>query len=294
MENNVVGVIGGDLRIINLAKMLANDNYKVYTYALEKVDVLDKDKNIIKCSSIKELISKCKIILGPIPLSKNNIEINTPFSNNIIKIEEIIQNIKEKNRTFIAGNIKKEIAESMKDKSIQVIDILEREELTILNAISTAEGAIQIAMEETQKTIHDSKILILGFGRIGKVLAKMLNGIGAKVYCTARKEKDLAWIKAYNYNQINLKNISENLEKYDIIINTIPILILDQEKIKLLKKDCLLIDLASSPGGIDIEFAKQEKIKAIWALALPGKVAPYSSAEYIKQTLYNIFKENQY
>lgn len=294
MENNVVGVIGGDLRIINLAKMLANDNYKVYTYALEKVDDLDKDKNIIKCSSIKELISRCKVILGPIPLSKNNIEINTPFSNNIIKIEEIIQNIKEKNITFIAGNIKKEIAELMEDKSIQVIDILEREELTILNAISTAEGAIQIAMEETQKTIHDSKILILGFGRIGKVLAKMLNGIGAKVYCTARKEKDLAWIKTYNYNQINLKNISENLEKYDIIINTIPTLILDQEKIKLLKKDCLLIDLASSPGGIDIEFAKQEKIKAIWALALPGKVAPYSSAEYIKQTLYNVFKENQY
>ena len=82
----------------------------------------------------------------------------------------------------------------MTDKS-NIIDIMKCEELAVLNSISTAEGAIQIAMEETNHTLHDSNILILGFGRIGKVLAKMLNAIGANVYCEARKNEDLAWIK---------------------------------------------------------------------------------------------------
>lgn len=285
----IIGIIGGDLRIVNLVKILANENYKVYTYALEKTDIFNTNKNIVKCEYIKELTDECNIILGPIPLSKNNIEVNTPFSDRKVKIEDIIKNID--NKIFIAGSINQQIKDLVQNKAIKVIDLLDREELTVLNAISTAEGAIQIVMEETQKTIHNSNILILGFGRIGKILAKMLTGIGANIYCMARKEKDLAWIKSYNYNPINLANINDSLNKYDIIINTIPFLILDKEKIKLLKKDCLLIDLASSPGGIDIEYANQEKIKAIWALALPGKVAPITSAQYIKQTLYNIFKE---
>ena len=148
-------------------------------------------------------------------------------------------------------------------------------------------------MEETIKTLHSSNILILGFGRIGKTLANMLKGIGANVYCEARKNEDLAWIKTYGYEPITLDNLNENLNKFDIIMNTIPSLILKEKEINCLKKDCLLIDLASSPGGIDIKAAKENKIKTIWALALPGKVAPLTSAEFIRDTIYNILEKNE-
>ncbi len=51
------------------------------------------------------------------------------------------------------------------------------------------------------------------------------------------------------------------------------------------KKECLLIDLASKPGGIDQEEAKKQDLKSIWALALPGKVAPVTTAKFIKDTI---------
>ena len=71
-------------------------------------------------------------------------------------------------------------------------------------------------MEETQRTLHGSNVLVMGFGRIGKVLAKMLDGIGAKVYCEARKNEDISWIKAYGYNPIHLNDLDENV-KFSLI-----------------------------------------------------------------------------
>ena len=119
----------------------------------------------------------------------------------------------------------------------------------------------------------------------------MLKGIGANVYCEARKNVDLAWIKAYGYEPVRLNELDSNLKNFNIVINTIPSIILEEEKLKLLNEDCLIIDLASNPGGVDRNAAKKIGIKTIWALSLPGKVAPLTSAEFIKDTMYNIFKE---
>lgn len=101
-------------------------------------------------------------------------------------------------------------------------------------------------------------MLILGFGRIGKVLARKLAGLSAKVTCAARKDEDLAWIRAYGHMETNINAIGENLSEFDIIINTVPHLVLTEERLQYVKKDCLLVDLASNPGGIDKE---QQKTK---------------------------------
>jgi len=286
---NKISVIGGDLRIVKLVEMLSKDGYKVYTYGLDKAESIGKLKEVKECENIEELFKASEVIIGPIPLSSNNIEINTPFSDKTITLEELAKNLEGK--TFIAGNIRPELYNLTEGKCTQIIDLLNREELVVLNTISTAEGAIQIAMEETIRTIHGSNVLVMGFGRVGKILANMLKGIGANVYCEARKNVDLAWIKAYGYNPVHLNELDKYLGKFDIIINTIPYLVLDEEKLKLLNNDCLIIDLASNPGGVDKLAAKKTGIKTIWALSLPGKVAPLTSAEFIKDTIYNVFKE---
>lgn len=92
-------------------------------------------------------------------------------------------------------------------------------------------------------------------------------------------------------NSIHLNNLDEHLEKFDIIINTIPFQILDSDRLDLLKKDVVIIDLASNPGGVDRKAAREKDLKVIWALSLPGKVAPLTSAEFIKETLYHVLKE---
>ena len=284
---NKISIIGGDFRIVKLAEMLIDEGVEVFSYALEKSEVPD----VNKCESLEIAISKSDIILGPIPFSSNGKLINTPFSNEKILVSEILDKLSGK--TLIAGAIKQDVYELAAEKNIKLIDILKREELAVLNAVSTAEGAIKIAIEESLKNLHGSNILVLGFGRIGKILSNMLKGLGAKVACEARKNSDLAWIKAYGYEPVALSNLKENLDRFDIIINTIPYIILDKDNLENVREDALVIDLASNPGGVDREAIKERQIKYIWALSLPGKVAPVTSAEFIKETLYNIFNENK-
>ena len=280
-----IAVVGGDLRIVKLVEMLQKEGYQVKTYALERATEI-KETNTM---SIAECIREADIVLGPLPLSSNGQLVNTPFSEYKIQVEDLINQIGGK--TFIAGSIKPEVYQMAEEKDITILDIIKREELAVLNAISTAEGAIQIAINETPKNLHGNNVLVLGFGRIGKVLSKMLDGIGAKVACEARKTTDLAWIKAYGYEPINLIELKENLNRFDIIINTIPYIVLTKEMLQEVKKDALIIDLASNPGGVDRQAVKELGIKFNWALSLPGKVSPLTSAEFMKETLLNMFKE---
>lgn len=286
---NKIAIIGGDLRIIKLVAMLANDDNEIYVYGLEKAEDLKKIKNIIECETIENATENVQIVIGPIPFSSNGITINTPFSNKEITVKEFMNAINSK--LLIAGAISPEVYEMVNDENVKIIDIMKREELAVLNTIATAEGTIQIAIENTNKNLHGSEVLILGFGRIGKVLAKKLEGLSAKVTCAARKEEDLAWIQTYGHKAININNLGENLSKYDIIVNTVPNMILTEERLKFVDNECLLIDLASNPGGIDREVVKDRNLNFIWALSLPGKVAPTASAEFIKDTIYNILKE---
>jgi dipicolinate synthase subunit A len=281
-----ISIIGGDVRTIKLIEMLEKDKYEISTYGLEKNFTIPMNK----CNTLQECVEGADIIIGPIPFS-NEEDITTPFGNKKIKIQEFIEAAKGK--IVVAGAIRQDIFEQAKEKQIEMIDIAKREEFAVLNAISTAEGAIQIAIKETSKNLHGNNILILGFGRVGKVLAKMLQGIGAKVACEARKNTDIAWIKAYGYEPIELVDLKENLHKYDIIINTIPYVVLEKEELQKVKKDALIIDLASNPGGVNREEVKEAGIKFVWALSLPGKVSPVTSAEFMKQTLDNIFKETK-
>ena len=282
-----ITVVGGDLRIVKLVEMLINDGYKVYTYALENSEELLSLDGVEMCPTLQEAVSYSKVVVGPVPLSSDRRRISSPFGRNVVELEDFIEALKGK--YLIAGNIN--ITEQLENIGVQFTDLLKREEFSVLNTIATAEGTIQIAMEETQRTVHGTNVLIMGFGRIGKVLAKMLDGIGAKVSCEARKNEDISWIKAYGYNPIHLNDLNDNLNQFDIIINTIPFQILDSERLDLVKNDAVIIDLASNPGGVDRKAAREKGIKVIWALSLPAKVAPLTSAEFIKETLYHVLKE---
>lgn len=281
-------IIGGDLRNVKLANLLAKEKKIVYTYGLEKVKELENNSHIIFSGTLEQATQKAETIIGPIPFSKKENYINSPFSKTDITIEEIIKNAYQKR--LIVGSIGLEVQNLAKQKEVKLIDIMEQEELAILNAISTAEGAIEIAMKNTNHILHGSKILILGFGRIGKVLAKKLEGLSATVTCAARKQEDLAWITAYGYQAIPIQTLGEYLSQYDIIMNTVPHIILTTKKLQYVDKECLLIDLASKPGGIDQKTVEEKGLKFIWGLALPGKVAPLTTAEIIKETIYHIIE----
>ena len=280
-------IIGGDLRLVNLAKMIADDKNEVYVFGMEKSKEIEEDNRIIKCNTLKSAINKSQTIIGSIPFSRNDKEMYASFSDETIKIDDIIKK-DYKEKTFIAGNISNDLKVELEESYGKVIDIMKQEELVILNTIATAEGAIDVAIKNTDTIIQGSKVLVLGFGRVAKIVARKFEGISAKVTCAARKSTDLAWIKAFGYKAVNINELGEDLKQYDIIINTVPQMIIDKEEMQYMKKNILLIDLASTPGGINTEDAQKMNLKFVWALALPGKVAPVTSAEFIKITIYKL------
>jgi dipicolinate synthase subunit A len=146
-------------------------------------------------------------------------------------------------------------------------------------------------MEELPITLHGAQCLIIGFGRIGKVLAGSLAGLGAHVTVSARKAEDFAWIEASGYRKTDTRRLKENLSQYDIVFNTVPSLILSRPLLELLKPGCLCVDLASKPGGVDFAAAADLGVNCIWALSLPGKVAPHTSGDIIRSTFRSILEE---
>lgn len=282
-------VLGGDLRNVKLAGMLADDGNKVYSFGQERSDEVLDDGRIEKCSSLKQALEKSQVIIAPVPFSGNSENINTPFSDEKIMIDELLKN--NKGKIFISGSIKDDIKKKLDENYMQVVDIMKRDDLAILNTIATAEGTIEVAIKNTDKILQGSRVLVLGFGRVGKIVANKFSKLSAIVTCAARKVSDLAWIKAYGYNSLNINDMLYDLNEFDIIINTVPQTIIKERELKHMDSEVLLIDLASTPGGIDGKMATSMGLKFIWALALPGRIAPSSSAKFIKDTVYNILEE---
>lgn len=285
MDIKRIAILGGDKRNVELANLLQEDGHEVLIYGFDKLDLL-----LNQPDKLHDAIVDSDVIIGPLAFSEDYEHINAPFYSGKLRIEEVFGML-NKNQIFTAGKIAKGFIELGKQEGVPITDYFAREEMQALNAIPTAEGAIQVAMEELRTTVHGSNCLVLGYGRIGKSLSRVLHGIGANVFVEARNYADIAWIKNNNYRPIHLKELKHYLSNMDVVFNTIPNLILDEDLLGKLKNDVLVIELASKPGGIDLEAAKDLGIKIVNALGLPGKVAPVSAAGAIKDTVYNIIEE---
>ncbi len=288
MDIKRISILGGDMRNVELANLLKEDGHEVVLYGFDKLDLF-----INQSEKLHEAIMGSDVIIGPLPFSEDYEHFNTPFFSGKMRIEDVLA-ILSKSQILAAGKIPKGFMELGDSMGVNIVDYFAREEMQALNAIPTAEGAIQVAMEEMRTTIHGSNCLVLGYGRIGKSLSSMLYGIGANLFVEARDYADLAWIKNNNYKPIHLKELKYYLSNIDVVFNTIPHKILDEELLEKLKKSAVIIEIASKPGGVDLEAAKDIGVKVINAQGLPGKVAPVTAANVIKQTVYNIMEEVGY
>lgn len=284
-------LIGGDLRYRYLARGLISDGYTVCVYGFDSKEI--KTSECCSFASLQEAVEQSDVIVLPLPVAVDGKTLNAPYSSRPIFIESLFEHITD-DKLILGGIIPKSLLEYAREKNLQMVDFFEREELSVLNAIPTAEGALAIAMEELPITIHGSKCLITGYGRVGKLMEKTLNALGANVTVAVRKAKDRAWLKVNSTDSINIEYLSNyELDCFDLVINTVPATIFNQEVLKRLRGDVLIIDLASKPGGVDMEAASRLGLKTIWALSLPGKVAPKTAGIIIKDTILNIIEERK-
>ena len=290
MKANKVLFIGGDTRQIRAVNRIAECGIKITVFGFDISEEKKLSDSVEKLSHIEDMGSDYDVIVLPLPYTLDGDTINISNRKYRINIKDFLSKVPADSIIF-AGKCDKTFLKNAEKYGIRLVDYFDREELQVLNAIPTAEGAIQIAMEETRFTIHSSKCLVIGNGRIGSILAKMLAGIGADVTIAARKQKDRAKAFSYGLRSISMGELYECISKFDIIFNTAPNLVLDADMLAKSRRNVLIVDLASKPGGVDFETARLMGIKVIWALSLPGKVAPNTAGDIIGKTILNIIDE---
>lgn len=275
-------IVGGDGRSVELANIFSGKGYNVYTYGMEKAEGCLAE-NI---QNLDEAVSKCEVIIGPIPFSKEANKVNSSYTEEPIEIENLFSKITPDKKLFF-GALNKNSRELAEKYNIKYFDYHRDESYQILNSIPTVEGAVALMVSETERTVFGCNLLILGYGRLGKLLSEYAKAMGANVYVEARKQADLTWIKSKGMLDVNLDKLGDYIDKMDIVVNTVPALLLDSSKLDLVKKDVFILDLASLPGGVDFAYAKAKSIKTIHALGIPGKIAAKSAAGYIFDTIIN-------
>ena len=154
-----------------------------------------------------------------------------------------------------------------------------------MNSIPSAEGAIQIAMEELPITIHGSSSYILGFGRVAATLARMLQGLGSKVTVVARNSAQLARAEEMGCRVLSFDHLIAGIGEAQVIYNTVPAMVLTAEVLAAVDRQCLIVDLANQPGGTDFPAAEKLGIKALLAPGLPGKVAPRTAGMILAKVI---------
>lgn len=283
-QPRVFAVVGGDMRLVCLARLLARDRHRVYTYASESREHAD-DGGVVEVVGPTAFPKGCVVVL-PLP-AEDGEYLSAPLSSVKLTAAELFDAL-EPGTLVCAGKASEKLKDAAADRGLVLVDYFDREELTVMNAVATAEAAVALAATELPMTLHSSRALVVGFGRIGKLLALALRGLGCRVSASARKFGDLAWVKALGATPVQTARLDEVIQDYDVIFNTVPAQVLGRRALERVRKGAPIIDLASAPGGVDRAAADALGVKVIHALGLPGKVSPMTAGEIIRDSIYNI------
>lgn len=279
-------VIGGDLRSAYLAGLLAADGYKVITSGFDSTDL---PPCVTGCTNPAQAATLADCVILPLPVTTDGANINAPFSRMRITLDQVL-NALQPGQGLVGGAVSDSVRKEVESRGMTIHDYLRREELAISNAVPTAEGAVQLAMEELPITISGARCLITGYGRVAQALARLLSAMRADVTVAARSCAALAAAQSQGCIPLELDQLTAAGD-FDVIFNTVPALLFTREVLQNIDKSTLVIDLASKPGGVDFTAAAELQIKTIWALSLPGRVAPKSAGAIIKSTILNMVKE---
>ncbi len=270
-------IIGGDRRMIFAAKKLS-EKYGCAVRGFEGADIAGLPR-----AGAQERY-ECAVL----PIFAGTEDIVCPFGNGALGIN-VLYDVLRPGAAVFAGKVFPRLKSLCAENGWELYDYLKREELAVMNAVLTAEAAAGIAINATEASVFGAKVLVLGFGRIGKMTARYFSALGADVTAAARKPADLAWIRACGYSPTDISDkerLAEALAAADIILNTVPAPILTGDTASAARPGTLLIELASVPcTDGDTPF------RVIKAGGLPGKTSPMTAGYIIAEAVENIIDE---
>lgn len=283
-----IAVLGGDAREIILVSELVRLGGQVRVVGLPVQQTI----NVTTCDTITEALTDVQAVILPVPGINKDGTVYSVFSSQPLELSERHLVSLPANTPIFAGFARERLKDMISRCNLQLVELLERDEVAILNSIPSAEGAVQMAMEETSITIHSSNSFVLGFGRTGATLARLLQGMGARVTVVARREEHLARAYEMGMTPCSFVELAHRIQHANIIFNTVPALVLNNCLLSKLDSETVIIDVASPPGGTDFEAAARLGIKARLAPGLPGKVAPKTAGKILAQVVPRLLVEH--
>jgi dipicolinate synthase subunit A len=279
-------ILGGDDREIHFVRSLLSRGYVLTACGIPKAEELPVEVAVV---NPHQAVQGADIIVCPVTgTDGNGVLRKSTVPINLLGILESA----DAARVLVIGTADPLIQRAASERGIVVIESMRDDELAILNSIPSAEGALQLAMEHSDFTIHGSRSAVLGLGRTGLTLASLLLAMKSTVTVAARKPQDLARARALGFIPIRFDELHEALPLQDLIFNTVPALVLTRSLLSAMRRSAVVIDLASSPGGIDYQAAQELGVNAILAPGLPGLVAPRTAGEILASVVPRLVSES--
>ncbi|WP_249869736.1 dipicolinic acid synthetase subunit A [Oceanobacillus saliphilus] len=290
--SQLIAVIGGDARYLELIRQLKKlPDTRIILVGFDKLEQGFTELNQVDLEELDQ--SKLDAIILPITGTDMVGNLETVFSVRKANLSKAWFKKLKKSSIIFTGITNDYLSSAVKEAEVTLIPLLDRDDVAIYNSIPTAEGAIMMAFEQTDHTIHSSRVIVTGFGRVGNTVANKFSALGAKVSVCARSIRDLARITEMGLHAIPMEKLSEHTHNCDVLINTIPAPVVTKEEIQNLPTNGIIIDLASKPGGTDFDYAQKRGIKAILARSLPGIVAPKTAGKILADVITQILEEKR-
>lgn len=283
-------IAGGDNRQLEVIRKLAETNAELYIAGFDKW--AESSKGCVRQVSLSEaLFRECSVVVLPAVGIGASGEADAPYSSAELTVTTDMIAAMPADGLIITGSVNPYLREACSKHRIRLAEVYARDDVAILNSIPTAEGAVMIAIQHTDITIHGASVIVLGLGRVGMTLARTLRNLGAVVRVAVREPELHARAIEMGLQPFHVDELEQAAASADILFNTIPALVVTASVIGNMAPAALIVDLASKPGGTDFHAAEAAGIKAIAALGLPGKVAPRTAGRILGDAVVQILRE---
>ncbi len=267
--------LGGDARQIEVIRKCVEMDATVSAAGFDKWEAPSPGVSLEQMSV--ELLSNADVLVLPTVGCDDVGNINALLSSHPLQLLEAHIAALPSHCKVYTGMAKSYLRNLCARHSLKLVELLNRDDVAIYNSIPTAEGALVMAIQNTDFTIHGSTSMVLGMGRTGFTMARSLQGLGSSVKVGVRRQEHYARAEEMGWKPFMTEELLLHVPDVDLIFNTIPSMIINAQILSRLSRQCVIIDLASAPGGCDFRYAEKRGIKAILAPGLPGIVAPKSA-----------------
>lgn len=267
----VIAVVGGDEREQEVARLAASTGAEVRAYGFPWPP--EGISGVIPSTDPAAALSGAHVALFPVPgISEEGALFAPAAPEPIVPATELL-GLMAPGATILLGRSDDRLKAAATAANVTLIEYEDDQELMLLRAPAVVEGAVQLAIEATDITIHGASIAVVGYGNIGSILALTLLRLGGRVRVIARNPVQRAHALAVGAEVSPLVDLKALAPDLDMLFSTVPARVVDRDILSALPSGALVMDLAAPPGGIDLDAARQFGHKAIWARG-QGRRAP--------------------